>query len=209
MLKAKTYSLKGSKLEDTTLPKEFGQIENLPLLAQAVRVYEERSHIGFAKTKTRTEVNRTTKKIYKQKGTGGARHGARSAPIYVGGGTAHGPKPIRRVLTLPKKMTKLALYQALSAKLFQKQVFVISGIEKLAKTGDARDFLKKVAKAEAIKSKKFTFILSEKNMPVKRYLKNLEGIKIDTYKDLNVFNVLFGGTLIFDREIFTKKVIKK
>ena len=153
MLKAKTYSLKGSKLEDTTLPKEFGQIENLPLLAQAVRVYEERSHIGFAKTKTRTEVNRTTKKIYKQKGTGGARHGARSAPIYVGGGTAHGPKPIRRVLTLPKKMTKLALYQALSAKLFQKQVFVISGIEKLAKTKEARDFIKKVAKAEAIKSK--------------------------------------------------------
>mgnify|MGYP001569351811 FL=1 len=209
MLKAKTYSLKGSKLEDTTLPKEFGQIENLPLLAQAVRVYEERSHIGFAKTKTRTEVNRTTKKIYKQKGTGGARHGARSAPIYVGGGTAHGPKPIRRVLTLPKKMTKLALYQALSAKLFQKQVFVISGIEKLAKTKEARDFIKKVAKAEAIKSKKFTFILSEKNMPVKRYLKNLEGIKIDTYKDLNVFNVLFGGTLVFDNEIFAKKVTKK
>ena len=209
MLKAKTYSLKGSKLEDTTLPKEFVQIENLPLLAQAVRVYEERSHIGFAKTKTRTEVNRTTKKIYKQKGTGGARHGARSAPIYVGGGTAHGPKPIRRVLTLPKKMTKLALYQALSAKLFQKQVFVISGIEKLAKTKEARDFIKKVAKAEAIKSKKFTFILSEKNMPVKRYLKNLEGIKIDTYKDLNVFNVLFGGTLVFDNEIFAKKVTKK
>ena len=209
MLKAKTYSLKGSKLEDTTLPKEFGQIENLSLLAQAVRVYEERSHIGFAKTKTRTEVNRTTKKVYKQKGTGGARHGARSAPIYVGGGTAHGPKPIRRVLTLPKKMTKLALYQALSAKLFQKQVFVISGIEKLAKTKEARDFIKKVAKAEAIKSKKFTFILSDRNTYLKRYLKNLEGVKIDIYRDLNVFNVLFGGTLVFDNEIFAKKVTKK
>ncbi|MCX6705542.1 MAG: 50S ribosomal protein L4 [Candidatus Woesebacteria bacterium] len=209
MLKAKTYSLKGSKLEDTTLPKEFGQRQNLPLLAQAVRVYEERSHIGFAKTKTRTEVNRTTKKVYKQKGTGGARHGARSAPIYVGGGTAHGPKPIRRVLTLPKKMTKLALYQALSAKLFQKQVFVISGIEELAKTKEARDFIKKVAKAEAIKSKKFTFILSDKNTTLKRYLKNLEDVKIDIYKDLNVFNVLFGGTLVFDNEIFAKKVTKK
>ena len=93
MLKTKTYSLKGTKLKETSLPKEFGQKENLPLLAQAVRVYEERSHIGFAKTKTRAEVNRTTKKVYKQKGTGGARHGARSAPIYVGGGTAHGPNP--------------------------------------------------------------------------------------------------------------------
>jgi len=202
MLKAKTYSLKGIRLEDISLPKEFGEKENLSLLAQAVRVYEERSHIGFAKTKTRTEVNRTTKKIYKQKGTGGARHGARSAPIYVGGGTAHGPKPIRRVLTLPKKMTRLALSQALTRKLSQKQVFVISGIDKLAKTGDARDFLNKIAKTEGIKSKKFTFILNEKNIAVKRYLKNIEGIKIDIYRDLNVFNVLFGGTLIFDSTIF-------
>ncbi len=209
MLKAKTYSLKGTKLEDFSLPKEFGEKENLPLLAQAVRVYEERSHIGFAKTKTRTEVNRTTKKIYKQKGTGGARHGARSAPIYVGGGTAHGPKPTRRVLTLPKKMTKLALSQALSLKFSQKQIFVISGIAKLAKTKDVGEFIKKISKVEAIKSKKFTFILSEKNIPIKRYLKNLEGIKIDIYRDLNVFNVLFGGTLVFDNEIFAKKVIKK
>jgi len=209
MLKARAYSLRGTKLAEIVLPKEFGQKENLPLLAQAIRVYEERSHIGFAKTKTRTEVNRTTKKIYKQKGTGGARHGARSAPIYVGGGTAHGPKPIRRVLTLPKKMTKLALYQALSSKLSQKQIIVVSGIGKLAKTGEARDFLTRIAKAEAIKSKKFTFVLSEKNVSVKRYLKNLEGIKIDTYKDLNVFNVLFGGTLVFDNEIFAKKVTDK
>lgn len=205
MLKAKTYSLKGTKLEETSLPKEFGEKENLSLLAQAVRVYEERSHIGFAKTKTRSEVNRTTKKVYKQKGTGGARHGARSAPIYVGGGTAHGPKPVRRVLTLPKKMTKLALFQALSLKLSKNEVLVVSGIDKLAKTNDAGDFLTRIAKAEAIKSKKFTFVLSEKNISVKRYLKNLEGIKVDIYRDLNVFNVLFGGNLIFDKEIFAKK----
>jgi len=50
MLKAKTYSLKGTKLTDFSLPKEFGEKQNLPLLAQAIRVYEERSHIGFAKT---------------------------------------------------------------------------------------------------------------------------------------------------------------
>lgn len=209
MLKAKTYSLKGTKLTDFSLPKEFGEKENLSLLAQAVRVYEERSHIGFAKTKTRTEVNRTTKKIYKQKGTGGARHGARSAPIYVGGGTAHGPKPIRRVLTLPKKMTKLALFQALSLKLSRKQVFVIGGIDKLAKTKEARNFLTRITKAEGIKSKKFTFVLSEKNISAKRYLKNLKGTKIDIYRNLNVFNVLFGGILIFDNEIFNKKINAK
>ena len=106
-------------------------------------------------------------------------------------------------------MVKLALAQALSLKLSQKQIIVVSGIDKLAKTNDARDLLTKIAKAEAIKSKKFTFILSEKNVSVKRYLKNLEGIKIDVFKDLNVFGVYFGGTLIFDIDIFVKKVAKK
>ena len=66
------------------LPKEFDQKLNMPLLAQAVHVYEERSHVGLRNTKTRSEVNRTTKKIYKQKGTGGARHGSRRANLYVG-----------------------------------------------------------------------------------------------------------------------------
>ncbi len=202
MLKGKTYSLKGIKLEEISLPKEFGEKENPSLLAQAVRVYEERSHVGLAKTKTRTEVNRTTKKVYKQKGTGGARHGARSAPIYVGGGTAHGPKPIRRILTLPKKMTKLALSQSLSMKLSQKQVFVISGIEKIVKTKEARDFLKKLTKSEDIKIKKFTLILSKKNIQTKRFLKNLENVRIEIFENMNAFKVLLGGILIFDKEIF-------
>jgi hypothetical protein len=94
-------------------------------------------------------------------------------------------------------------------KLSKKEVLVVSGIDKLAKTNDARDFLKKVSKLESIKSKKFTFVLSEKNVSTKRYLKNLEGIKINIYRDLNVFSVLFGGTLIFDNDIFAKKVAKK
>ncbi len=209
MLKAKLYSLKGSKLEDVSLPKEFGMEANLPLLAQAVRVYEERSHIGLADTQTRADVNRTTKKVYKQKGTGGARHGSRSAPIYVGGGVAHGPKPIRRVLTLSKKMTKLALYQALTAKLSNKEVIVIDGIEKLAKTKDARIFIEKVSKAEGIKSKKFTFILSGENTPLKRYLKNLSEVKVSIYKDLNAFAILFGGILVFDKAIFEKSEAKE
>lgn len=71
-MKIKTFSLKGVKAEDTTLPKELGGKVKLSVLAQGLHIYEARSHTGFSKVKTRAEVNRTTKKVYKQKGTGGA-----------------------------------------------------------------------------------------------------------------------------------------
>ena len=98
MSKVNAFSAKGIKQAEVSLPKQFAEKENLSLLSQAIHIYRDRAHIGLAKTKTRGEVARTTKKWYRQKGTGGARHGARSAPIFVGGGTAHGPKLARREL---------------------------------------------------------------------------------------------------------------
>lgn len=200
MLKVPTYSVKGTKLVETVLPKEFGEKPNLKFLAQAIRVYEERSHTGLAKTKTRAEVNRTKKKWYRQKGTGGARHGAKSAPIFVGGGVAHGPKPIRRELTLPKKMVKKALAQALSAKFVNKEIVVANGVEKFTKTREVKAFLDKIGKA-----KSYTFVLAERNLLKKRFLRNLPSVEIIPHQNLNAFNVFFGGMLIFDGEIFSKK----
>src|SRR3989344_5966768 len=98
MLKVNLYDSAGKKKEGLSLPKEFEVKPNFRLLAQAYHVYEDRTHLGLAKAKTRGEVRISTKKIYKQKGTGGARHGAKSAPIFVGGGVAHGPKGIKRKL---------------------------------------------------------------------------------------------------------------
>src|SRR3972149_10697830 len=104
MLKVNSYSTKGTKLAAVTLPKDWEEKMNLALLSQVMHVYQDRLHIGLAKAKTRGEVNRTTKKWYAQKHTGGARHGARSAPIFVGGGVAHGPRPLRRELNLSDRM---------------------------------------------------------------------------------------------------------
>ena len=79
--------------KEATLPSVFfAKKPNLSILSQAVRVYLSNQRTAQAKSQTRAEVNRTTKKVYKQKGTGGARHGSRRAPIYVGGGIAHGPR---------------------------------------------------------------------------------------------------------------------
>lgn len=85
------------------------------LLAQAIYVYQENSHVGTSKVKTRGEINLTKKKVYKQKGTGNARHGSKSAPIYVGGGVVFGPRGLKlSAKSLNKKMKLRALLGALS-----------------------------------------------------------------------------------------------
>lgn len=102
------------------------------LLAQAIYVYQENLHRGMSKVKTRGEINRTHKKVYKQKGTGNARHGSRSANVYVGGGVVFGPvgyktKPIALnqkmklralagMLTLYQKENRLSLFDTVSQK---------------------------------------------------------------------------------------------
>lgn len=90
------------------------------LIAQAVRVYLANQRQGTQSALTRSEVNRTRKKLYKQKGTGGARHGDRKAPIFVGGGISFAPKPRDHSLKMPKVMKKRALEEALKLKKPQK-----------------------------------------------------------------------------------------
>jgi large subunit ribosomal protein L4 len=204
MLKINTYSAKGTKLEAFSLPKELEEKVNLTLLAQAIRVYEEKAHPGLAKAKTRAEVNRTKKKWYRQKGTGSARHGAKSAPIFVGGGAAHGPRPIKRELILPNKMKRKALKMAFSTKAENKEIVAVDGLSKVAKTKDIQSFIAKLGK-DFPKAKKLSFVLSEANLKIRKALQNLENVAIYAYKDLNAYNVFYGGILVLDKEIFEKK----
>ncbi|MBI2008334.1 50S ribosomal protein L4 [Candidatus Amesbacteria bacterium] len=107
-----------------TLPKGLFEVKVSPaLLAQAVRVYLSNQRRAHAKTKTRAEVAKTTAKMYKQKGTGRARHGSYAAPIFVGGGISHGPDGKQNYsLRLPFKMRRLALLGALTEKAKEKKV---------------------------------------------------------------------------------------
>ncbi|HJY98543.1 MAG TPA: 50S ribosomal protein L4 [Patescibacteria group bacterium] len=212
MLKVATYTLKGTKTKDTTLPKGMFEAKpNLNLLAHAVYVYEERSHSGLRKTKTRSEVNRTTKKIYKQKGTGGARHGSRRAPIFVGGGIALGPRPVRRILKLPQGIKNKAKAYAFSLKADQKEVFVASGLSKVEKTKEISGLLDKIAKETGAKS--FTFVLSEKARDAVKFFRNLGNAVSVQYKDVNAFDIVKGGIIILDEAIFEAekpaKAVKK
>src|SRR3989344_6029979 len=120
---APVYDLKGAKSGTLALPKEvFGTKVNNSLMAQAVRVYLANQRQGNATTKTRGEVQGSSKKIYRQKGTGRARHGSLRAPIFVKGGIVFGPKPRDFSLDLPKKMKRKALFSSLSAKAADSEV---------------------------------------------------------------------------------------
>jgi large subunit ribosomal protein L4 len=202
MTKLTTYSISGNKGAGVDMPKAWQEKENKILLAQAIRVYENRKHPGLSKTKTRGEVTASTRKIYKQKGTGRARHGALSAPIFVGGGVTHGPRGVKRRLSLPKKMRRKALNIALTLKEKEGKLLVVNGFSKLVKTKKAASLIAKiVAKEKKInKNSRFTFVLSEKNKDASLALRNIANVQVLPLRNLNVYSVYFGGVLIIDKE---------
>lgn len=202
MIKVNVYSIKGTKLSQIALPKNFEEKVNIPLLAQALRVYEDRTHPGTSKTKTRGEVALTKAKWYRQKGTGRARHGAKSAPIFVGGGVAHGPKGVKRQLRLPKKIVQKALNVAFSLKAKEGNVVVVDGISGLKKTKETQKFLDKVFPRGF---KKVTFGLSDVNKKANLFIRNIKNASVAVFKDLNAHKVYYGGILILDKKAISKK----
>jgi large subunit ribosomal protein L4 len=205
MLKAQVISAKGIKTGTISLPAFSEDKPNLVLLSQAIRVYEDRSHPGLSKVKTRAEVNRTKKKWYRQKGTGGARHGAKSAPIFVGGGVAHGPKGIKRRLVLPVNIARKALRTAVSLKVTSGELFVVSGVASIKKTKDASDLLQKVGKNLGRQIKRAVFAISPENIEAKRAILNLEGVSVANFFDLNARSVYMGGVVLLDKDALSVK----
>ena len=214
MIKAITYTSTGTKKPDTTLPKRYESPVNDVLLAQALRVYEWRGHTGLSKTKTRSEISLTKAKWYRQKGTGRARHGAKSAPIFVGGSKAHGPKGVKRQLSLSKDIRTKSLGAALSAKAKEGKVVIVSDLVKLKKTKEAQVLLNKIStKFKETKNLKFTFVLTEESRSAQLALRNITNVRIIESRNLNAYDVYFGGLLVVDKNALEEnkkaKVISK
>ena len=191
------YNNQGEKQEKKAkLPAEFfGQKANDALLAQAVRVYLANQRRAFPEAKTRAEVDGSGRKIYSQKGTGRARHGDRQAPIFVGGGKAHGPKGIKVRLSLPKKMKKTALTAALSEKANEGAIKIVVDLEKMTpKTKKAEELLKKIDLA----AQKIGLVVTrEEKEKIGRAFRNLAGVKVILPDMLNPYLVLEKEALIF------------
>src|SRR5918997_3016129 len=134
-MKVSIATLNGGSAGEVELDEAIFGLEPRPdLLARCVRWQLAKRRAGTHAVKNRSEINRTTKKVYKQKGTGNARHGAASAPQFRGGGRAFGPQVRSHEHDLPKKVRALALKHALSAKAKGASLIIIDEV----KLGDAK-----------------------------------------------------------------------
>jgi len=194
------FDIKANKKEKISLPKSvFGSEPNMALLAQAVRVYLSNQRQSPAKTKTRSEIRFSTKKIWKQKGTGRARHGAKSAPQFVKGGVAHGPTGEQNYsLSINKKMKKLALKSALTFKAKEKQLIVIEDLEKMTgKTKDLAKFLDKIHTELKLKNNiNYSLILSEKGKQLIKIGRNIPNVNFFDANKLTAYVLLKGCVLL-------------
>jgi large subunit ribosomal protein L4 len=129
-MKLSVYNLSGSVVDEVELDEAiFGVKPNVALMHQIVVGQEANRRVGTASTKTRAVIRGTTKKMYKQKGTGRARHGSRKVPSWIGGGVAHGPHPRSYDQHLPKKMRRAAIRSALSVKARDGQIVLLDALE--------------------------------------------------------------------------------
>lgn len=210
-LSVPVLSLVGGIGGTLNLPKEiFGQKINEALLTQAVRVYSTNLKALPASTKTRGEVEGSTAKIYRQKGTGRARHGSIRAPIFVGGGIVFGPRFRKVRLDLPKKMKKAALLSALSAKVAEGNITGISGIEKISgKTKQMVEFLMKlnskidpklVATDKKSKLSSILIITGKRNDNLEHAVANIPKVNTLPIGRINAFEVIRHELLLISKD---------
>jgi len=196
-MKIDVYNQKGEKLKTKIDLNDqiFGIMPNEDLMAQYVRVYRANQRQGTVKTKTRGEVRGGGRKPWRQKGTGRARHGSIRSPIWVGGGTVHGPQPKDWSLKMPKKMRRKALFSALSQKTQVAGLLVLNKIElKGIKTVDLKGILDKLPVKD-----KLLIALDKMDEKIILSARNLPRVKTIQVKDLNAYEVLDAKTVLFPK----------
>ena len=196
---APSYDLLGKKVGSVSLPKElFGGKINDQLMAQAVRVYLANQRQGNANTKTRSEVTGSRRKVWRQKGTGRARHGSITGPIFVGGGIVHGPRTHDFNLKMPKKMKLQALISALTEKSNAQKVFVIDG----ELNGKAKEFSKIIKSMLVLDSKKTPSVLFVRGKDEGKALlasRNVKKISTIAGSEINTYEVMKNSALVLSK----------
>jgi large subunit ribosomal protein L4 len=179
--------MSGKEVKSIDLPADIFEVEvNTGLMHQAYVRQMANARLGTHKVKTRSEVRMTKAKWYRQKGTGRARHGAKSAPIFVGGGVAHGPRPRKYTKDMPKKMRREAIRSTLSVLARDEQLVFVDKLDmKAPRTGEMRDILQKLAgEGSAL------VLLADRNDNVQRSISNLPEAMFLRASYLNVRDLL-------------------
>ncbi len=195
-MKLDVISLASGNAGDIDLADDiFGLEPRADILHRVVRWQRAKAQQGTHSTLGRSDVSYSTKKIYRQKGTGGARHGSRNAPIFRKGGIYKGPVPRSHAFELPKKVRALGLKHALSAKAASGQLVILDNLD----LGEA----KTSAVAKAVKENGWKKVLvidgADVNENFARAARNLDGVDVLPSMGANVYDILKRETLVITR----------
>lgn len=196
-MKVPVLNMEGKRVEELDLNASIFESEiNSAAVHQVVKALLASRRRGTAATKTRGEVRGGGKKPWRQKGTGRARAGSTRSPLWKGGGTVFGPSPRDYEIKVPKKLRKLAMRSALSAKAKASEIIVVDNfaIEE-PKTRRASEALGKLKVG-----KKVVVVVDQENELTKKAVRNLEGVRMVPVSQLNVYDVLDNDQLVFSRD---------
>lgn len=193
-------NISGAKTGRTVdLPEEiFGAEPNNHVIYLAVKQYLAAQRQGTHKVKTRAEVHGSSKKLHKQKGTGGARKGNLRSPIYKGGGTIFGPKPHLYDFKLNRKVKDLAKISALSYKAKENAIVVLEDVT--LDTPKTKQ-LATILKALNLSDKKALFVTPEHNDNVYMSLRNIPSVKGSSLSDVNTYDIVNASVLVFTESV--------
>lgn len=186
-MKVPVYNMAGKKVDDIDLPATVFEAKiNRGLMHQALVRQMANARLGTHKAKGRSEVSRTTAKAYRQKGTGNARHGSRRAPIFVGGGVAHGPTPRKYTKKMPRQMRRAALRSALSVKAENGDVIVLDEVNfSSPRTKEMVALVDKVAGGNSA-----LVLLADRNENAEMSARNMDDVKTLRAGYLNIRDLL-------------------
>ena len=192
MAETQVYNINKEKVGDISLNDElFGVEVKSHILHDIVRMQRANRRSGNACTKTRVEVAGSSAKPWRQKGTGRARAGSRRSPIWRGGGTVFGPKPRDYSYKLPKKVRRLGLKMALSARLAEENLMVLDQFDMAEiKTKEFKGVMDKLELNNAL------FITADHDEKLEKSSRNIPDVKVMPVDGLNVYDVLLHKKLI-------------
>ena len=194
-MKLKVIKLNGASAGSVELGDDiFGLDPRVDILHRVVRWQRNKAQAGTHKVKTRSETSYSKKKIYRQKGTGGARHGDRNAPIFRKGGVYKGPTPRSHGHDLPKKVRTLGLKHALSAKAKEGSLVILDKATSSGKTAELAKQVKDLGWKRAL-----VIDGAEVNGEFAQAARNIEGLDILPTIGANVYDILKRDTLVLTK----------
>jgi large subunit ribosomal protein L4 len=203
-MKAKLYQQDGTVKGEVELPEAvFGVEVNEPLLHQVIVQLQANQRQGTSKTKTRAEVSGGGRKPWKQKGTGRARAGSNTSPIWVRGGKAHGPSPRDYYTTIPKKMKKLALVSALSSRAQSENVLVVDSI--LCEQPKTK-IVASLVSALSLNGKRNLLVVDKESSNIYLSGRNIPDLEIKPISEVNAYDIIANENIIFGDEKLIEKV---